>query len=119
MKLTKFLLILFFLLLGLNSFAQEEKPDIMPEPIDGPGGITKNVVYPQSAKEAGIEGKVVVKAIIDEKGNVVDAEVIKSVNEDCDNAAVDAIKKTKFTPGIKDDKPVKTEVTIPIMFKLQ
>jgi outer membrane biosynthesis protein TonB len=31
---------------------------------------------------------------------------------------MDAIKKTKFTPGIKDNKPVKAEVTIPVMFKL-
>jgi TonB family protein len=44
---------------------------------------------------------------------------MKSVSEGCDKAAVDAIKKTKFTSGKKDDKPVKTEITIPIMFKLK
>lgn len=42
--------------------------------------MINNVVYPISAKEAGIEGKVFVKAIIDEKGNVAETEVIKSVN---------------------------------------
>jgi len=110
-----FLLIFFF---GTTSFAQEEKLDKYPEPIGGIEAMIKNVVYPVSAKEAGVEGKVFVKAIIDEQGNVTETSILKSVNEDCDKAAMDAIKKTKFTPGIKDNKPVKAEVTIPVMFKL-
>ncbi|MBK7632582.1 MAG: energy transducer TonB [Ignavibacteriales bacterium] len=110
--------LLFILFFGINLFAQEEKLDKFPEPVGGIEQMIKNVVYPQTAKDAGIEGKVIVKAIIDEKGNVVETEVVESVNTDCDKAAMDAIKKTKFTPGIKDNKPVKAEVTIPIMFKL-
>ena len=109
---------LFVLYFGINLFAQEEKLDKFPEPIGGIETMIKNVVYPVSAKEAGIQGKVLVKTIIDEKGNVVETEVVKSVNVDCDKAAMDAIKKTKFTPGIKDNKPVKAVVVIPIMFKL-
>lgn len=111
-------LVLFILFFGINLFAQEEKLDKFPEPIGGIEEMIKNVVYPVSAKEAGIEGKVLVKTIIDEQGNVKETSIIKSVNEDCDKAAMDAIKKTKFTPGIKDNKPVKAEVVIPIMFKL-
>jgi len=110
--------LILFLFLGINLFAQEENLDKFPEPIGGIEEMIKNVVYPVSAKEAGIQGKVLVKTIIDEKGNVVETEVIESVNADCDKAAMDAIKKTKFTPGIKDNKPVKAEVTIPVMFKL-
>jgi TonB family protein len=118
MKNSIYSLLFFFLLLGAASFAQEEKLDKYPEPIGGIEAMIKNVVYPVSAKEAGIEGKVLVKTIIDEKGNVVETEILESVNADCDKAAMDAIKKTKFIPGIKDDKPVKAEVTIPVMFKL-
>lgn len=59
-----------------------------------------------------------IKAIIDEKGNVVETQVINSIQKDCDQAAVDAIKKTKFTAALKDGKPLKAEVIIPIMFKL-
>ena len=118
MKKVLYFFLFLFLCLGINSFAQEDKVDVLPEPIGGLEQMIKNVVYPQSAKEAGIEGKVFIKAIIDEQGNVTETEVIKSVDKDCDKAAVDAIKITKFTPGIKDNKPVKIEVTIPIMFKL-
>lgn len=118
MKTNFYSLLFFFLFLGVSGFAQEDKLDKFPEPIGGMESIIKNVVYPVSAKEAGIEGKVLVKTIIDEKGNVVGTEVIKGFDEDCDKAAMDAIKKTKFTPGIKDNKPVKAEVVIPVMFKL-
>ena len=118
MKNSIYSLLFFFLFLRVCGFAQEEKLDKYPEPIGGIEAMIKNVVYPISAKEAGIQGKVLVKTIIDEKGNVVETEVVESVNADCDKAAVDAIKKTKFTPGIKDNKPVKAEVTIPVMFKL-
>lgn len=107
-----------FLLTGLSSFAQEDKLDVLPEPVGGLEQIIKNVVYPQTAKDQDIQGKVFVKVIIDEKGNVSETSILKSVNEDCDKAATDAIKKTKFSPGIKDNKPVKAEVTIPISFKL-
>jgi protein TonB len=110
--------LILFLFLGVSGFAQEEKLDKYPEPIGGIESMIKNVVYPVSAKEAGIQGKVLVKTIIDEKGNVIETEVVQSVNAECDKAAMDAIKKTKFTPGIKDNKPVKAEVTIPVMFKL-
>lgn len=111
-----FSILIFFL--GATSFAQEEKLDKYPEPVGGIEAMIKNVVYPVSAKDAGVEGKVLVKAIIDEQGNVTETSILKSVNDDCDKAAMDAIKKTKFTPGIKDNKPVKAEVTIPVMFKL-
>jgi protein TonB len=118
MKNTIYSILFFFLFLGVASFAQEEKLDKYPEPIGGVEEMIKNLVYPASAKESGIEGKVFVKATIDEKGNVVETSILKSVNDDCDKTAMDAIKKTKFSPGIKDNKPVKAEVTIPIMFKL-
>ena len=118
MKNTFYSLLFFFLFFGFNGFAQEEKLDKYPEPIGGIEAMIKNVIYPQAAKDQGIQGKVFVNVIIDEKGTVTETSILKSVNEDCDKAAMDAIKKTKFTPGIKDNKPVKSEVTIPVMFKL-
>lgn len=118
MKNTYYSFLFFFFFCGVSGFAQEEKLDKYPEPVGGIETMIKNVVYPQTAKDQGIQGKVMVKTIIDENGNVVETEILESVNADCDKAAMDAIKKTKFTPGIKDNKPVKAEVTIPVMFKL-
>ncbi len=77
-------------------------------------------VYPQVAKLAGIQGKVYVEATIDEKGNVVETKILKSDHESLEAAAVDAIKNTKFNPGVsKSNKKVKAKVVVPIVFKLE
>lgn len=93
--------------------------DEMPFPVDGLSAIGKNVIYPENAKKAGITGKVLVKAIVDEKGEIINTEIIKGVNAELNKAAIEAIKKTKFKPGMLKEKPVKTIITIPISFVLQ
>ena len=90
----------------------------MPEPIGGISGILKKIVYPELAKRAGIEGKVLVLAYVDESGNVTKAEVIKGIGLGCDEAAINAILQTKFKPGLQRGKPVKVQVTIPVTFRL-
>lgn len=117
-KITVLISIIFLLALNYNQFAQTKDADVMPSPVGGIMAIANNVVYPEEAKKAGVQGKVFVKAIIDESGNVVKTSIKKSVGSGCDEAAMEAIRKTKFTPGTKDGNPVKVSVTIPIQFKL-
>jgi protein TonB len=112
------LTILSLLILCTTLSAQKEELEKMPEPIGGIMAIAKNVHYPETAKKAGVEGTVFVKATIDESGNVIETSILKSVGHGCDTAAMVAVKKTKFTAGIKDGKPVRTSITIPIKFKL-
>ena len=73
----------------------------------------------QLAKEAGIEGRVYVKFVINEKGNVVNPKVVRGIGGGCDQAAIEAVKKAKFVPGLQRGKPVKVWYTMPIYFKLQ
>jgi len=91
----------------------------MPEPIGGIGEIQKKIVYPEIAKRAGVEGKVYVLAFVDESGTVTDAKIIKGIGAGCDEAALDAVKKTKFKPGKQRGKAVRVQVSIPVVFKLQ
>jgi TonB family protein len=93
--------------------------EVMPEVIGGLYSIQSKIIYPEIAKRAGIEGKVYVQAFIDENGNVANAKIIKGIGAGCDEAALDAVKQTKFKPGRQKDKPVKVQVSIPIVFKLQ
>lgn len=104
---------------GLNGNDFFVSVEILPEPIGGMEAIMKNVKYPEIAKRAGIQGRVFIKAFLDEEGNVVRTEVIKSADKVLDSAAVHAVMKTKFKPGIHKGKPVKTQVAIPIVFKLK
>jgi len=91
----------------------------MPEPIGGISEIQKKIIYPEIAKRAGVEGKVYVLAFVDESGTVTDAKIIKGIGAGCDEAALDAVKKTKFKPGKQRGKAVKVQVSIPVVFKLQ
>ena len=90
----------------------------MPQPIGGLQEIQKKIKYPEIAKRVGVEGKVFVRAFVDEEGNVVNAEVVKGIGGGCDEAALEAIRKTKFTPGKQRGKPIKVQVTVPVLFKL-
>ena len=92
--------------------------DIMPEPMGGYGAIIKHVVYPESARKIGIEGKVYLVAYISETGEVDDVKVIKGLQAGCEEAAVKAIKETKFSPGKQGGSAVKVQLSIPVTFKL-
>lgn len=91
----------------------------MPEPIGGIKAIQEKIVYPEIAKRAGVEGKVYILAFVDESGTVTKANVLKGIGAGCDEAALDAVKKTKFKPGKQRGKPVNVQVSIPVVFKLQ
>jgi protein TonB len=91
----------------------------MPEPIGGIQSIQSKIKYPEIAKRAGVEGKVYVLAFVDETGTVTDAKIIKGLGAGCDEEALNAVKQTKFKPGKQRGKPVKVQVSIPILFKLQ
>jgi len=94
--------------------------DDPPQPIGGFAAIQKNLVYPEIARKAGVEGKVTVHVQIDEKGNVVNTKILQSLgNNGCDEAAVAAIKSVKWKPAMQRDRPVKVWVAIPVLFKLK
>ena len=90
----------------------------MPEPIGGIKAIQEKIVYPEIAKRAGVEGKVYILAFVDESGNVTKANILKGIGAGCDEAALNAVLKTKFKPGKQRGKPVNVQVSIPVIFKL-
>jgi protein TonB len=82
--------------------------------------ISKNLVYPQMAQENDIEGKIHVRFIVNELGDVTEVSVMKPVDKILDKAAIDLVKSfPKFTPGKQRGKAVKVAFVIPINFTLQ
>ena len=76
--------------------------------------------YPEIAQEAGIEGVVVVQAFIDEKGRVKETLILKGVpNTGLDEAAMEAIRKTKFRPAKQRERSVGVWISIPVNFRLK
>lgn len=96
------------------AFAEE-----MPSPVGGIEAIMKKITYPNIAKQAGLEGKVILLAYINEQGGVDDVKVVKGVGGGCDEEAINAIKKTKFTPGKSKGVATKVKLTLAITFKLK
>ena len=76
--------------------------------------------YPEIAQEAGIEGVVVVQAFIDKKGRVKETLILKGVpNTGLDEAAMEAIRKTRFRPAKQRERAVGVWISIPVTFKLK
>lgn len=115
-----FLIVIALLLVYSNVISAQEKkdPDKKPMPVGGMESILKNVKYPEDAKKDKIEGKVLVRAFVNENGVVTDAKIEEGNNKLLIDAALNAVKATKFTPGELKGKKVKAEVVVPIVFKL-
>lgn len=94
--------------------------DEPPSPIGGFGSIQKALKYPEIARKAGIEGRVIIQVLVSEKGKVIKTRIIKSLGHSgCDEAAVKAIRGVKWKPALQRDKPVKVWVAIPVIFRLK
>lgn len=92
--------------------------DMMPEPSGGIEAIQKKIIYPPNARSDKVEGKVIIKAFIDESGSVRRAEVIKGIGSGCDEAAIAAVMSSRFRPGRMNGKVVKVQMTISLVFRL-
>ena len=97
----------------MNEFVYHEFP---PEMI-----YEEKPVYPRLARKAGMEGSVWIKALVDEKGNVIRAVVFKSSGSSAgfDEAAVAAAYKCKYKPALQNGFPIPVWVTYKVEFLLR
>ncbi|MBN1622626.1 MAG: energy transducer TonB [Endomicrobiales bacterium] len=75
--------------------------------------------YPEQARQSGIEVSVIVEIDLDERGFVVDTRIIKSAGFGFDEAALKAVKHSKFSPALKRGKPIPVRFKLPIRFELE
>ena len=80
--------------------------------------LQKNMRYPSQANRMGVEGRVFVQFVVDEKGNVSDVKAVKGIGAGCDEEAERVIKLTKWNPGKQRGRPVKVRMVLPVLFKL-
>ena len=81
--------------------------------------LNANLKYPANAQKAKIEGKVVAQFLVNEDGSITDIKLTKKLHPQCDNEALRVLKMMpRWTPGIENNKPCRTRVCIPIVFKL-
>ena len=76
--------------------------------------------YPEIAQEAGIEGTVIVQVFVDKKGRVKETIILKGIpNTGLDEAAIKAIRKTRFLPAKQRERAVGVWISIPVNFRLK
>ena len=111
----------------------KENPDNKEEPYtmveqmpQFPGGmkalmeyISKNLRYPEDAKQEKTEGRVIVRFTVKEDGSITDVNIIRGVSPSIDAEAVRVLSgMPKWQPGMQNGKAVPTLYTVPVMFKL-
>ncbi len=74
--------------------------------------------YTDAARKAKINGSVVVAVAINEEGGVDDVKIVRGLGYGLDQNAMDAATQSKFTPAIKDGKPVPVQINMAMTFKL-
>ncbi len=116
----------------LETVEEEEEEDkiwfnIIEEPAEFPGGtralykfISDHVKYPVIAQENGIQGKVYVKFVVNEQGEVSDAQILRGVDQSLDKEALRVVNSLPdFKPGKQRGKAVKVYYNAQISFELQ
>ena len=82
--------------------------------------LSKNLHYPKSAKKSNIQGRVIIKFVVNEDGHISDCEVTSGIGRACDDEALRVVKKMPpWKPGTQNGKAVKVYFTLPIVFKLE
>ena len=80
--------------------------------------LEKLIVYPESARRSGLEGRVALQALVGKDGSVEKVNVLRSDDNVFEDAAIDAIQREKYTPAMQNGTPVKVWITRTINFKL-
>ena len=75
--------------------------------------------YPPMARAQRVEGTVVCSVLVSETGQVLDVRIIRGIERGgLNEAAIQILRRSTFTPGIKDGVRVKAWTSVPIDFKL-
>lgn len=82
--------------------------------------LSNNIRYPESAQQNDIQGRVVVKFVVEKDGSIGQATIAKGVDKDLDREAIRVVKKMpKWQPGKNNGVAVRSYFTLPVTFKLQ
>lgn len=81
--------------------------------------LTQNLKYPATAQQRKVQGKVVAQFIVNTDGSISDLKIVESLEASCDREALRVLRMMPaWKAGIENDKPCRTMVAIPIVFKL-
>jgi protein TonB len=81
--------------------------------------LKANIEYPETAKEAGIEGKVFISFVVEKSGKITKAVVVRGIGGGCDEEALRVVNSMPdWNPGKQRSMPVPVHMNLPITFNL-
>ena len=80
--------------------------------------VNADPVYPPEAREARVQGVVIMEVTLNPTGEVSDVEVVRSVPQ-LDEAAVAAVRQWRYEPTLVDGEPVPILLTVTVNFMLR
>lgn len=80
--------------------------------------FTPDPKYPSEARKKHIEGKVLMEATIGTDGAAHDVQIVKSLGHGLDEESINALKKWKFRPAMREGKPVAVKIKVEMAFKM-
>ena len=82
--------------------------------------LSNNIRYPEAAQQNDIQGRVIVKFVVEKDGSIGAASIVKGVDKDLDREALRVVKKMpKWQPGKNNGVAVRSYFNLPVTFKLQ
>ncbi len=82
--------------------------------------LSQNVRYPETAQQNDVQGRVIVKFVVEKDGSIGAATILKGVDKDLDREALRAVKKMpRWQPGKNNGVAVRSYFNLPVVFKLQ
>ncbi|ACY48309.1 energy transducer TonB [Rhodothermus marinus] len=95
-----------------------ENPEQPPQIIGGLGAYYIHIEYPEEAIRAGIEGRLVLRFVVETDGRPSNIRVIQPLHPLLDSAAVAALRRVRFIPGKQNGQPVRVRMQLPVRFRL-
>ena len=82
--------------------------------------LSKNVNYPATAQEKGIQGRVIIQFVVERDGSITEPKVVRGVDPDLDKEALRVVSAMpNWKPGKHKGEVVRVKYTLPVMYRLQ
>ena len=96
------------------------------EQAEFPGGLpalmkwlSQQIRYPEAAQQNDIQGRVVVRFVVEKDGSIGQVTIVKGINKDLDSEAIRVVKNMpKWHPGKNNGIPVRSYFNLPVTFRL-
>jgi TonB family protein len=118
MKKAAYIFTIFFLAFGMLAFANNGDKTTKKAVVSNYSDVLKQIEYPQVCREQGIEGTVLVRVSLNEKGQMISHEFVKYPCTDLKDVVAQKLAALTFKPAIENGEAVSSKLLIPIEFKL-